>query len=102
MQKLDLILRADSLTELSKLVFQTKRIGVILAAIFWLLLNIAAQAGIAAISLTYGFETDETSAMLNTGNVTIPDMQHFYPLGTSSSQIGMTEGYEDESFTAHL
>jgi hypothetical protein len=41
--ELDLILRADSLTELSKLVFATRRVGVILAAILWLVLNIAAQ-----------------------------------------------------------
>ena len=102
MNKLDLILRADSLTELTKLVFATRRIGVISAAIFWLLLNIAAQAGIAAVSLTYGFETDEVSAMLSTGTVMIPDMQHFYPLGTAPSEIGMSESYEDERFTAHL
>jgi hypothetical protein len=87
--------------ELSKLVFATRRVGVILAAIFWLILNIAAQAGIAAVSLTYGFETDTTSAMLNTGNVSTADMQHFYPLGTSTSAFGSDENFEDESFTAH-
>lgn len=98
MNKLDLILRADSLTELSKLVFATRRVGVILAAIFWLVLNIAAQAAIAAVSLTYGFETDSTSAMLNSGNVSTANMQHFYPFGGS---VGLSETYEDESFTAH-
>jgi hypothetical protein len=76
-------------------------VGVISACIFWLILNIAAQAGIAAVSLTYGFETDSTGVLLNTGNTSTADMQHFYPLGTSSIAVGASESYEDESYTAH-
>jgi hypothetical protein len=101
-KKLDLILHADSLSELSKLVFATRRVGVILACIFWLALNIAAQAGIAVVSLTYGFEPDTGTAMLSNGSTSTADMQHFYPLGTTSSAVGSLETYEDESYTAHL
>ena len=100
-EKLELILRADSLTELSKLVFATRRVGIILACILWLLLNIAAQAGIAAVSLTYGFERDLTAVLLSTGNTSTADMQHFYPAGSVSTAAGLDEGYEDESYTAH-
>ena len=99
-EKLDLILRADSLTELSKLVFATRRVGVIFACILWLVINIAAQAGIAAVSLTYGFETDSTAVLLSYGNTSTADMQHFYPLGATIA-AGANESYEDESYTAY-
>ena len=75
--------------------------GVISACIFWLILNIAAQTGIAVVSLTYGFEADASGALFNTGNTSTADMQHFYPLGAASSAAGLREYYEDESFTAH-
>jgi hypothetical protein len=101
-EKLEHILRADSLTELSKLVFATRRVGVILACILWLVLNIAAQAGIAAVGLTYGFETASDGAILSTGNTSTADMQHFYPSGTTSIVAGANETYEDESYTAYL
>jgi len=76
-------------------------VGVILACILWLILNIAAQAGIAAVSLTYGFEADSTAVLLSTGNTSTADMQHFYPSGTTSIAAGASEAYEDESYTAH-
>ena len=101
-EKLELILRADSLTELSKLVFTTRRVGVIFACVVWLVLNIAAQAGIAAVGLTYSFEIDSTAVLLSTGNTSTADMQHFYPPGTTSIAAGANEAYEDESYTAYL
>ncbi|KIN03201.1 hypothetical protein OIDMADRAFT_119695 [Oidiodendron maius Zn] len=97
---LEHILRADSLMQLSKLVFATRRLGVTLACIFWLVLNIAAQAGIAAVSLTYGFEKDSTAVLLSSGNTSTADMQRFFPLDSQSPTLGASDSYEDESYAA--
>ncbi len=75
--------------------------GVILACLFWLLLNIAAQAGIAAVSLTYGFETDTVGVLLNAGNTSTASMERFYPLGASSVSDDSDATFEDQSYNAH-
>lgn len=89
------------MSELSKLVFATRRAGVIIACLFWLALNIAAQAGIAAVSLTYGFEIDTEGVLLNTGNTSTADMRRFYPLGSVSVNDDSDQTFEDQSYTAH-
>lgn len=71
----------------------------IISCLLWLFINILAQAGIAAVSLTYGFDVNADAVTLSPGNITIPDMQHFYPTG----QTNVTEfnGF-DEQYTAHV
>ena len=49
------------------------------------------------LSLTYGFEVDYNGVLMNPGNVTIPDMRHFYPQGNNTSP-----SVQDEQYTAHL
>ncbi|KAK8911568.1 hypothetical protein QC760_000584 [Botrytis cinerea] len=91
--ELDLTLHADSLMDLGKLAFVSKRPMVFGMAISWLIFNIFVQAAIAAISLTYGFDTSTESYLFTPGSVTIPDMKHFS--NTTNPQI------EDEEYTAH-
>jgi hypothetical protein len=58
----------------------------------------AAQAAIAMISLTYGFDPDYSSVLLSQGNVSIPDMGHFYPQGNDTIRNPTAS---DEEYTAH-
>jgi len=84
-------------TSVFKLVFVARRFWVSLACILWLLINILAQAGIAMLSLTYGFDTNYKAILLNQGNVSIPNMSHFYPQGNNTD---ITD--QDEKYAAHL
>ncbi len=59
----------------------------------------AAQTGIAVLSLTYGFDTDSKAVILSPGNITIPDLTRFYPLGIGK-QYNIT--IQDEEYMAHL
>jgi len=85
------------LTELFKLVFVARRFWVIAACIFWLLINILAQAGIAMLNLTYGFDVNYNAVLHTQGNVSIPDMTHFFPQGNNTDPSD-----QDEKYTAHL
>ncbi|TGO33286.1 hypothetical protein BHYA_0254g00010 [Botrytis hyacinthi] len=91
--ELDLTLHADSLMSLGKWAFVSKRPMVFGMAISWLIFNIFVQAAIAAISLTYGFDTSTNSYILTPGNVTIPDLKQFSKI--TKPRI------EDEQITAH-
>lgn len=114
MCKVDLILHADSLTKLAKLAFISRGPWVILTCILWLLINIVstqrsrlpgsdsdmwqlAQAGIAMLNLTYGFEANTQDVILNPGNTTISNMDHFWPQGNNTDP-----GIQDEEYIAHL
>ncbi|ESZ89893.1 hypothetical protein SBOR_9718 [Sclerotinia borealis F-4128] len=94
--ELDLTLHSDSLMDIGKLAFVSKRPVVFGMAISWLIFNLFVQTVIAAISLTYGFDTSTESYLFTPGNVTIPDMGHFYPLGNNTKPQS-----EDEEYTAH-
>ncbi len=111
---MDLILNADSLTKLAKLAFISRGPWVILTCILWLLINIVsaqpsrlpgsntdmwqlAQAGIAMLNLTYGFEANNNEVILNPGNTTISNMQHFWPQGNNTNPE-----IQDEEYIAHL
>ncbi|TGO85220.1 hypothetical protein BPOR_0419g00110 [Botrytis porri] len=91
--ELDLTLHADSLMDVGKLAFVSKRPIVFGVAILWLVFNIFVQAAIAAIGLTYGFDTSTESYLFTPGNVTVPDMKHFS--NSIKPQI------QDEQITAH-
>ncbi|KAF5878056.1 uncharacterized protein Bfra_000223 [Botrytis fragariae] len=91
--ELDLTLHADSLMDVGKLAFVSKRPMVFGMAISWLIFNIFVQAALAAISLTYGFETSSESYLFTPGNVIIPNMKNFS--NTIDAQAG------DEEYTAH-
>ncbi|KAH8594754.1 hypothetical protein B0O99DRAFT_687532 [Bisporella sp. PMI_857] len=97
LKELDLILNADSLGKLLKLVFITRRPWVIFSCIAWLFINIAAQAGIAMLNLTYGFDVNYDAVLLSSGNISIPDMRHFYPNGDN-----LDPGIHDEEYMANL
>lgn len=82
--------------ELFKLVFIARRFWVIVACLAWLFINILAQAGIAMLSLTYGFDVNYNAVLLNPGKIQVPDMAHFYPQGNDTEP-----GVQDEEYTAH-
>jgi hypothetical protein len=71
---------------------------VIIGCILWLLINLTAQAGIAMLSLTYGFDPDTSELMFSPGNVSIPNMEHFYPQGLNPKDPSI----QDEEYTAHV
>lgn len=100
--------------KLAKLVFVTRRPAVIIGAVLWLLINVVsfssqrssfnfnhqqlAQAGIAMLSLTYGFDVDTVAVKYHFGNVSIPEMKHFSPQGIG---FKANPSWQDESYTAH-
>jgi hypothetical protein len=86
------------MTKLTKLVFVTRRPMVIFGCLFWLLMNLLAQSGIAMLSLTYGFDTSTAGVIFTPGNVSIPNMAHFYPQGDTPK----TPSLQDEEYTAHV
>ncbi|KAL5328105.1 hypothetical protein ACEPPN_005813 [Leptodophora sp. 'Broadleaf-Isolate-01'] len=97
--ELDLILNADSLTKLVKLMYVARRPLVVFGCIFWLLANLLAQAGIAMLSLTYSFDVDNSQVQMNPGQlVSIPDLNHFYPQGDLSRDPSI----HDEEYAAHM
>ncbi|KAF7959070.1 hypothetical protein EAE96_002587 [Botrytis aclada] len=75
--ELDLTLHADSLMDVGKLAFVSKRPMVFGVAISWLIFNIFAQAALAAISLTYGFDTSTEKYLFAPGYVKIPVIKNF-------------------------
>ncbi|KAH8816546.1 hypothetical protein F5884DRAFT_226998 [Xylogone sp. PMI_703] len=97
LEEMDLILSCDSLTKMAKLALVARRPWVILACVLWLVINIAAQSGIAAVGLTYGFDSDYSRPLMVNGNVSIPNMDHFFPNGNNTNP-----SLQDEQFTAHL
>ncbi|KAG9247581.1 hypothetical protein BJ878DRAFT_414632 [Calycina marina] len=99
LRELDLILNADSLSKLFKLVFITRRPWVIISCVLWLLSNQLAQTGIAVLNLTYGFDVNYSVVLFSDakGNVSIPDMSHFYPNGDNADPQ-----MADEEYTANL
>ncbi|KAH6662299.1 hypothetical protein B0J14DRAFT_307999 [Halenospora varia] len=97
LEEIDHFLHADSLLKLSHLALMSRKPLVILGVVSWLFINILAQAGIAMLSLTYSWDAATTEYLLHYGNVSIPDMAHFYPTG--SEYKGSTQ---DEEYTAHL
>lgn len=97
--ELDLILNADSLTKLVKLMYVARRPLVVFVCIFWLLVNLLAQAGIAMLSLTYSFDLDYSQVQMNPNElVSIPSLDHFYPQGELSSDPSI----HDEEYAAHM
>ncbi|KAF4626784.1 hypothetical protein G7Y89_g11372 [Cudoniella acicularis] len=97
LEEIDLILNSDSLIKLSQLVLKSRTPLVVLGALSWLFINILAQVGIAAVSLTYNWDTDTNGVLLSSGNVSIADLSHFYPNGNNSKPTT-----QDEQYSAHL
>jgi hypothetical protein len=62
----------------------------------------AAQVGIAACSLTYGFDTDFDAVLFTKGPVLVANMTRFFPIG-SNGTINSNAMFEtfNEDFTAH-
>ncbi|KAK0102798.1 hypothetical protein ONS95_006395 [Cadophora gregata] len=74
--ELDLILNADSLTKLVKLMLVARRPLVVFVCIFWLLVNLISPNGL----------------------VSIPKLDHFYPQGEVTSDPSI----HDEEYAAHM
>jgi len=56
------------------------------------------QMSIAMLPLTYDFVPGSATGHLEVGNITIPALDHFYPLGRASPDFTI----RDERYTAHL
>ena len=85
----DLILGGESLMKLWELARESrKRPITMLACLFWILLNLLAQATIAMLSLNYSMDRGSGSASTYTvaGTITAPILDHFS--GHNSSLVG--------------
>lgn len=58
-----------------------------------------AQAGIAMISLTYGFNTDTSHVQYQYGSVAVPNMTYFFPQGNTFVD---NPSWQDMAYTAHV
>lgn len=98
LRELDLFLRADSLTELFKLVFVTRRFWVITACLGWLFINLVAQVGIALLSLTYSFDVNYDAVLSSHGTFKAANMTHFFP---RPDDVEDQPTLPDEQYTAN-
>jgi len=71
---------------------------VIGCCLLWLMANLLANAGLAALSLTYGFDTNLDKVALSLTNVSVPDMSHFFE---STSPDVITPDLMTEEYVAH-
>ncbi|MCJ1395636.1 hypothetical protein MMC18_008522 [Xylographa bjoerkii] len=79
LKEIDMILSCNSLTTLSQLAMSsTRRPMVMLMCIVWISINIAAQAGVAMLGLTYSINPTSDPATPITGAVNITDMSAYY------------------------
>lgn len=89
---------------------------VVLGCVLWLLVNLVspsrpdlchwltriqlAQAAIAMLSLTYGFNTDYAAVQMAKGNASVPSMDHFFPLYSYANSSAPS--IQDEEYAAHM
>ncbi|KAF4628633.1 hypothetical protein G7Y89_g9517 [Cudoniella acicularis] len=69
-------------------------------SILWALINILSQIAILMTALTYSFDLDDTTVQYHLGNVSIPDMSHFY-----HPQLEVAKGnptWQYEGYIAHM
>ncbi|KAG9230054.1 hypothetical protein BJ875DRAFT_168895 [Amylocarpus encephaloides] len=102
LKEVDLILSADSMLKIFRLAIVSKRPLVIIACLAWLFINILAQSGLAMISLTFSWETGNNSVSIRPGEVTAPNMDHFYSYSASVMSDPSNITTQDEMYTAHL
>ncbi|KAI6248852.1 hypothetical protein HI914_02507 [Erysiphe necator] len=97
-EELDMLLQIESLITVTKLIFSNNRPFLRIGCIVWLIINIAIQAGLAMVSLTYNFDTDQERVQLIPGQVAIPSLDHFYP---QTNRAVSNQSLPDEQYTAH-
>ncbi|KAL8388097.1 hypothetical protein RB599_003023 [Gaeumannomyces hyphopodioides] len=68
-QKVEGILHAHSLSRVTMLILGSKRPSLLAVAASWLLLALAAQVGLASVSLCFSVENNEEKALLRDGEV---------------------------------
>ncbi|KAI9757526.1 MAG: hypothetical protein M4579_003439 [Chaenotheca gracillima] len=95
----DLLLRADSVTNLLKVIFTWEvnfflRMGLI----SWVLLNIAAQVGVATISLTYQLDNFDSTSSWRLGKVLVPDLTKFSYIGGGLGSENGTNQFFSHSY----
>ncbi|UNI23310.1 hypothetical protein JDV02_009140 [Purpureocillium takamizusanense] len=73
----DLILQSESLVQLVRLLWVTRRIRIRLFVIVWLALNLISQTAVALIGLTYNIDDTPKVLVTRPGMVWIPDMSEF-------------------------
>lgn len=72
--KVEAILHAHSLTRITKLIMNSKRIPVLAVASLWLFIALAAQVALASIGLCFSVENSEDKALLVPGDIMIRNM----------------------------
>ncbi|KAH7137755.1 hypothetical protein EDB81DRAFT_901335 [Dactylonectria macrodidyma] len=75
LRKIELILQAESVWHVILLACQTRSFRIYASTLFWLLLTLDTQVGLAMIGLCYSVEVAEQNALvLHPGKVVVPDM----------------------------
>ncbi|RKF78561.1 hypothetical protein GcM1_210033 [Golovinomyces cichoracearum] len=98
LKEVESLLQFESLSKNTRLALFSRRPILVLGCSAWILFNILIQVGLAMLSLTYNFDTDQTTVQLKPGISAIPRMNHFYPqTNRADSQISL----QDEQYISN-
>ncbi|RKF83845.1 hypothetical protein GcM3_007037 [Golovinomyces cichoracearum] len=115
LKEVESLLQFESLSTNTRLALFSRRPILVLGCSAWVLFNIVCsifkilhrwiidflqliQVGLAMLSLTYNFDTDQTTVQLKPGISAIPRMNHFYPqTNRADSQISL----QDEQYISN-
>lgn len=98
LKEVESLLQFESLSSNTRLALSSRRPILVLGSSAWVLFNILIQVGLAMLSLTYNFDTDQTTVQLKPGISAIPRMNHFYPqTNRADSQISL----QDEQYISN-
>ncbi|KHJ36403.1 hypothetical protein EV44_g5686 [Erysiphe necator] len=98
LDEIDLLLQSYNLITFYKLARVSRRPLIKICCIFWILVNILTQFGLASLSLTHNFDGDTMAVHLKAGRASIAKMSHFFP---RSNHVGSNLALQDEQYTAH-
>jgi hypothetical protein len=80
-RKVELILQADSMTHLIKMAYKSHRPSIHVAVLLWVLVIIGSQIAVASLGFCFSTDTAEKNALLQAGEVVLPDMSR---IGTNN------------------
>ncbi|MCJ1479828.1 hypothetical protein MMC13_008514 [Lambiella insularis] len=96
LKEIDMILNNNSLTTLSELAAGSiKRPTIMLVCLLWITINIAAQAGVAMLGLTYSMNPSADPAEPVLAQISITNMSRYY-FGQAETQLSA------DQFSAHM
>ncbi|TQS34939.1 hypothetical protein Golomagni_04658 [Golovinomyces magnicellulatus] len=98
LKELEMLLQFESLTSDTRLIFFSRRPILKLGSIAWVLFNILIQVGLAMLSLTYNFDTDQTTVQLKPGISAVPKMDYFYP---QTNHVDIEISLRDEQYISN-